>query len=96
MSKSIGNYIGISEPPEVIYGKTMSIPDEAMINYCNLVTRWSPQQIAEIKRDVNSEIYILWMRRSSSPGKSWISSTVQTPPKRPRPLRARPSTTRTA
>lgn len=54
MSKSIGNYIGISEPPEVIYGKTMSIPDEAMINYCNLVTRWSPQQIAEIERDVNS------------------------------------------
>ncbi|HOV48959.1 MAG TPA: tyrosine--tRNA ligase [Anaerolineae bacterium] len=49
MSKSLGNYIGISEPPEVMYGKTMSIPDEAMSNYFNLVTRWTPERIAEIE-----------------------------------------------
>lgn len=49
MSKSLGNYIGINEPPEVIYGKTMSIPDEAMSNYLNLVTRWTPERIAELE-----------------------------------------------
>jgi len=47
MSKSTGNYIGIAEPPEVQYGKVMSIPDEAMRNYCNLLTRWAPSQIVE-------------------------------------------------
>ncbi len=49
MSKSVGNYIGISEAPEVMYGKTMSIPDEAMSNYLNLVTRWTPERIAEVE-----------------------------------------------
>ncbi len=49
MSKSMGNYIGINEPPEVMYGKVMSIPDEAMPNYFDLVTRWTPEEIARIK-----------------------------------------------
>ncbi len=49
MSKSMGNYIGINEPPEVMYGKVMSLPDEAMSNYFNLVTRWSPDEIAAIE-----------------------------------------------
>lgn len=48
MSKSRGNYIGINEPPETMYGKVMSIPDHAMPNYMNLVTRWSPSEIARI------------------------------------------------
>ncbi len=54
MSKSAGNYIGINEPPEEMYGKVMSIPDEAMSNYFNLVTRWTPDQIAEIERALSS------------------------------------------
>jgi len=54
MSKSAGNYIGINEPPEEMYGKVMSIPDEAMSNYFNLVTRWTPAQIAEIERALTS------------------------------------------
>ena len=41
MSKTTGNHIGINEPPEVIFGKVMSIPDSAMRNYADLVTRWS-------------------------------------------------------
>jgi len=45
MSKSTGNYIGIDEPPEDKYGKTMSIPDSAMRNWFELVTRWTPGQI---------------------------------------------------
>ena len=38
MSKSLGNYIGISEPPEQIYGKTMSIPDALIEKYVRLVS----------------------------------------------------------
>ncbi|MEA3309529.1 MAG: tyrosine--tRNA ligase [Chloroflexota bacterium] len=49
MSKSMGNYIGISEPAEVMYGKVMSLPDEAMLNYFNLVTRWTPSKIATLE-----------------------------------------------
>jgi tyrosyl-tRNA synthetase len=49
MSKSLGNYIGIDEPPETMYGKVMSLPDEAMPGYFNLVTRWSPQKIEQIE-----------------------------------------------
>jgi tyrosyl-tRNA synthetase len=49
MSKSTGNYIGISESPEVMYGKVMSIPDHAMSNYMNLVTRWTPDEITTVE-----------------------------------------------
>jgi tyrosyl-tRNA synthetase len=38
MSKSLGNYIGLAEPPEEIYGKTMSIPDRLMEKYLRLVS----------------------------------------------------------
>ncbi|MBC7252163.1 MAG: tyrosine--tRNA ligase [Anaerolineae bacterium] len=54
MSKSTGNYIGIDEPPEQMYGKVMSIPDHAMSNYFNLVTRWTPAEIARIEADLKS------------------------------------------
>jgi tyrosyl-tRNA synthetase len=38
MSKSLGNYIGINEPPDEIFGKTMSISDELMYKYYDLLT----------------------------------------------------------
>jgi tyrosyl-tRNA synthetase len=38
MSKSSGNYIGVSEPPEEIFGKVMSIPDEVMPTWYSLLT----------------------------------------------------------
>ncbi len=54
MSKSTGNAIGIDEPPEIMYGKVMSIPDVAMSNFMNLVTRWTPAQIQAVEADVAS------------------------------------------
>jgi len=45
MSKSKGNYIGICEPPETIFGKAMSIPDELMRNYFVLTTDLSDERI---------------------------------------------------
>lgn len=49
MSKSLGNYIGISEPPGEIYGKTMSIPDELIHPYFELLTDISSGELAEIE-----------------------------------------------
>jgi tyrosyl-tRNA synthetase len=42
MAKSLGNYIGVAEPPEEMYGKVMSIPDAAMGEFWELVLRDSP------------------------------------------------------
>ena len=54
MGKSLGNYIGINEAPEVMYGKTMSIPDTAMRSWMDLLTRWSPQEIEDVEQSVKS------------------------------------------
>jgi tyrosyl-tRNA synthetase len=48
MSKSLGNYIGISESPRDIYGKAMSIPDELMPSYFELVTDLPLAEVREI------------------------------------------------
>jgi tyrosyl-tRNA synthetase len=45
MSKSTGNYIGINEAPGVIFTKVLNVPDTAMRNYAELVTRWTPETI---------------------------------------------------
>jgi tyrosyl-tRNA synthetase len=42
MSKSYGNYIGVTEPPEEIYGKTLSIPDEALPSWYELLLGAEP------------------------------------------------------
>ena len=45
MSKSLGNYIGISEAPEDIYGKTMSIPDQLIEKYLRLISGLSADEV---------------------------------------------------
>lgn len=54
MSKSLGNYIGIDEKPNDIYGKIMSIPDNLIIRYFELVTDIHPDDLASIKADLAS------------------------------------------
>jgi tyrosyl-tRNA synthetase len=49
MSKSLGNYIGIDEEPNEIYGKSMSIPDDLMLKYYELATDWTNEQIDELR-----------------------------------------------
>jgi tyrosyl-tRNA synthetase len=49
MSKSLGNYIGISEPPQEIFGKVMSISDDLMWRYYELCTDLSPVEIASLR-----------------------------------------------
>jgi len=48
MSKSLGNYIGISEPPEQIYGKTMSIPDRLIEKYVRLISGFEATEQADV------------------------------------------------
>ena len=50
MSKSLGNYVGINEPPQEIFGKLMSISDELMYRYYELLTDISTDQIENWKR----------------------------------------------
>jgi len=54
MSKSLGNYIGIDEAPNEMYGKTMSIPDELMVKYFELVTDISLEELVEIRAGFES------------------------------------------
>src|SRR6202451_2291137 len=53
MSKSLGNYVGISEAPGEMFGKMMSIPDELMWSYYELVTDRTPEEIAVLKASVS-------------------------------------------
>src|SRR6478672_7362904 len=50
MSKSLGNYIGIAEPPTEQFGKLMSLPDDLMPRYFLLTTGWHPDRVDEVAR----------------------------------------------
>ena len=54
MSKSLGNYIGVAEPPDQIYGKVMSIPDNLMMQYFELVTDVPDEELAEFRQQLDS------------------------------------------
>ncbi len=62
MSKSLGNYIGINEPPQEIFGKVMSISDDLMWRYWELCTDLSAPEIASLRegnrnpRDVKADL----------------------------------------
>ncbi len=52
MSKSLNNYIGITEPPQEIFGKAMSIPDRLMADYLELTLGYAPDEVAGLMRSV--------------------------------------------
>ncbi|MBC8414521.1 MAG: tyrosine--tRNA ligase [Nitrospira sp.] len=54
MSKSLGNYIGISEEPRDIFGKIMSISDDLMIKYYELLSSIDAEQLEQLKQDIKS------------------------------------------
>ena len=49
MSKSLGNYVGLTDKPEDMYGKLMSVPDKLMVRYYELLTIATPEEIAAVK-----------------------------------------------
>jgi tyrosyl-tRNA synthetase len=54
MSKSLDNYIGITDEPNDMYGKVMSIPDSVIIQYFELTTDISDKEIKNIKSELDS------------------------------------------
>ena len=55
MSKSLGNYIGVDEPPDEIYGKVMSIPDSLIMPYFELVTDVPDGELEELKKGLDHD-----------------------------------------
>jgi tyrosyl-tRNA synthetase len=55
MSKSLGNYIGVAEPPTQIYGKVMSIPDSLIRQYFELLTDVPDEELEEFKKQLEHE-----------------------------------------
>ncbi|WP_025684249.1 tyrosine--tRNA ligase [Paenibacillus maysiensis] len=54
MSKSLGNYIGVDEEPNEIYGKSMSVPDELMLKYFELATDLNNEELAELAEGIKN------------------------------------------
>jgi tyrosyl-tRNA synthetase len=54
MSKSEDNYIGITESADQIFGKTMSIPDDVMFKWFDLLSFRSPEEIASLKKEIDN------------------------------------------
>ena len=54
MSKSLGNYVGITEPPGDMFGKLMSISDELMWSYYDLLTDFGPHVILRLREEVRT------------------------------------------
>ncbi len=54
MSKSLGNYVGITEDPRSMFGKIMSIPDHLITEYFDLVLDYEPEEVAKISREIES------------------------------------------
>ena len=52
MSKSLGNYIGIHEPAEVMFRKVMQIPDNLIVKYFELATDIEPEELDKIKEEL--------------------------------------------
>ncbi len=57
MSKSYGNYIGVSDPPGEMFGKVMSIPDHLIVPYFELLTGASLREVREVERGLEAGTY---------------------------------------
>ena len=85
MSKSLGNYVGIAEPPQEIFGKLMSISDELMWRYIDLLSFESPSTIRKWKDEVAAAA-IRATSRCASRKRSSRASTASRRPMRRRKL----------
>lgn len=85
MSKSLGNYVGITEPPNEIYGKIMSISDPLMYRYYELLTDIRLDQIEAWKKEAESgklnprdlKAQLAWMIVSDFWGKEEADKVAQ-------------------
>lgn len=56
MSKSLDNYIGVTDEPDNMFGKVMSIPDSVIVDYFKLATDISSDEIENIKKDIENGV----------------------------------------
>ncbi|OGC78204.1 MAG: tyrosine--tRNA ligase [candidate division Zixibacteria bacterium RBG_16_40_9] len=65
MSKSLGNYVGVTDPPDQMYGKIMSIPDELIETYFELLTHLDPQEMWKMKVELREKTInpMVWKKR---------------------------------
>ena len=56
MSKSLNNYIGVKDTPNDMFGKIMSVSDELMYRYYEVITEISQEEITKMKEDINNGI----------------------------------------
>jgi len=54
MSKSLGNYIGVTDAPNDMYGKVMSIPDNLLVDYFDLLTDMPDEELGELRQQLAS------------------------------------------
>jgi len=55
MSKSLGNYVGVDDPPNDMYGKVMSIPDDLIMDYFELLTDVVDKELAEFRQQLAAQ-----------------------------------------
>jgi tyrosyl-tRNA synthetase len=55
MSKSLGNYIGVAESPQEIYGKVMSVPDSLIMDYFELLTDVPDEELAKFRKGLENK-----------------------------------------
>jgi tyrosyl-tRNA synthetase len=63
MSKSLGNYIGVTEPPEDIYGKTMSIKDEVIMLFLKTLTDVPDKELADYEKQLKTGLNPMTLKK---------------------------------
>ena len=80
MSKSLGNYVGVTENPKESYGKIMSIPDEVMMTYYELATGLSEEDIQAVRKGFPPESCTLVTLREGLPERLLPCTTAMRQP----------------
>ena len=84
MSKSLGNYVGIDEPPQEMFGKIMSISDILMLRYYELLSDLSLAELEQLKADLlGGALHPRWPRKIWP--KKWLPATTARPRLKRRP-----------
>ena len=92
MSKSLGNHIGLTDPPNEMFGKTMSIPDTSIPRYARLAAWWPAPEVAELewnqaaglaspmdeKKRIAEDLVALYHGRDAArAAREWFERTIQ-------------------
>ncbi|HZO92285.1 MAG TPA: tyrosine--tRNA ligase [Candidatus Baltobacteraceae bacterium] len=92
MSKSLGNHIGLTDPPNEMFGKTMSIPDDAMPEYARLAAWWPADRVRRLedaldagtaspmdeKKRIAEDLTALYHGRDAAKAaREWFERTIQ-------------------